>query len=121
MYRRLVPEIELQGEVNGHCHIKINGGLTYVGVEYFTTKVREIAMVNSHPAVLVLDCSNMFECDFTVTQGLLGLYYECQDRDVLLIFYNVQTNVKEMLENTGLPAEIFHSDLPDELSGLLKT
>ena len=121
LYRRLVPEIEIKGEINGRCHFKIHGGLTYVGVEYFTSKVREKALLNNEPIVIILECSTMFECDFTVTEGLVQLYRECRDRDVRLIFYDVEKDVREMLQNAGLPMELFKSDLPGDLGCLLNT
>ena len=121
LYRRLVPEVEIQGDSNGRIHLKLNGGLTYVGVEYFTSKIREKALVHNGPMVIVLDCSAMFECDFTVAEGLVQLYCECRDRETRLIFHGVHTYVLEMLTKAGLPAELFKTDLPGELSGLLNT
>ena len=41
LYQRLVPNVEVQGEVNGVCRVEINGGLTYLGVGYCLSKVRE--------------------------------------------------------------------------------
>ncbi|XP_028391974.1 sodium-independent sulfate anion transporter-like [Dendronephthya gigantea] len=121
LYRRLVPKIEIQGEINGRCHFKLRGGLTYIGIEYFTSKVKEKAMVNNEPVVIILDCSTMFECDFTVAEALLQLSNECEDHGIRLIFYDVPGNVQEMLLNAGLPERLFQSDLRGELSGLLKT
>ncbi len=121
LYRRLVPEIEIKGEINGRCHFKLHGGLTYVGVEYFTSKVREKALVNNGPIVIILDCSTMFECDFTVTEGLVQLYHECRDGEIRMIFYDVRKDVQEMLQNAGIPPELFRSDLPGDLGGLLNT
>lgn len=121
LYRRLVPEVEIRGEFNGRCHFKLNGGLTYVGVEYFTSKIWEKALVDNGPTVVILDCSTMFECDFTVTEKLVQLYHDCRDGNVTMIFYDVGSDVKEMLLNAGLPAELFKSNLPGELCGLLNT
>ena len=119
LHRRFVPEVEIQGDGNGRCCFKLNGGLTYVGVEYFTSKVREKMFVNNGPDVLILDCSTMFECDFTVTERLVQLYYDCRDGEIRLIFYYVRKDVQEMLEKAGLPAELFKDSVPGELSGLL--
>lgn len=121
LYRRLAPEVEVQGEYNGRCCFKLNGGLTYVGVEYFTSKVRETVLVNNGPSVVILDCSTMFECDFTVTERLVQLYYDCRDGEIRLMFYDVRKDIKEMLQKAGLPAELFKSNLPGELCGLLNT
>ena len=121
LYRRLVPKIEILGEINGRYHFKLHGGVTYVGIEYLTSKVREKALVNNKSVVIFLECSTMFECDFTVTEGLVQLYHECGDRDTKLIFCDVRKDVKKMLLNAGLPTELFKSDLPEDLSGLLNT
>ena len=121
LYRRLVPEIEIQGEINGRCHFKLRGGLTYIGVEYFTSKIRKTSMVDNEPVFIIFDCSTMFECDFTVTEALLQLSYECKDRGIRLVFYDVPENVLEMLLNAGLPEELFQSELRGEISGLLRT
>ena len=121
LYRRLVPEIEILGEINGRYHFKLHGGLTYIGVEYLTSKVREKTLVNNKTIVIILECSTMFECDFTVTEGLVQLYNECTDRDVKLIFCDVRKDVRKMLQNADLPTELFKSDLPEDLGRVLNT
>ena len=119
LYRHFVPRIEIQGrEV---CFVRFNGGLTYMGIEYFISKVRHAALLSEvKPDVVVIDCAAMPECDFTVTQGFSQIVQDCELHNINVIFFNVQENIKQMLVDGGLPLKLFRNDLNEEYSGLLR-
>ena len=119
LYRHFVPRIEIQGrEV---CFVRFNGGLTYMGIEYFISKVRHAALLSEvKPDVVVIDCAAMPECDFTVTQGFSQIVQDCEVHNINVIFFNVQENIKQMLVDGGLPLKLFRNDLNEEYSGLLR-
>ena len=118
LYRHFLPRVDFQkGEI---CYVKLDGGLTYMGVQYVITKVREIAVLGAQkPETVVIDCTSMFECDFTVSQGFLQIVQDCQHNEVNLILFNARENVKKMFLKDGLPSELFRNDIDGEFSGLL--
>ena len=119
LYRHFVPRIEIQGrEV---CFVRFNGGLTYMGIEYFISKVRHAALLSEvKPDVVVIDCAAMPECDFTVTQGFSQIVQDCEVHNIKVILFNVEDRVKEMLLQGGLSVELFQDILDDELCQLLQ-
>ena len=119
LYRHFVPRIEIQGQEV--CFVRFNGGLTYMGIEYFISKVRHAALLSEvKPDVVVIDCAAMPECDFTVTQGFSQIVQDCELHNINVIFFNVQENIKQMLVDGGLPLKLFRNDLNEEYSGLLR-
>ena len=118
LYRHFLPRVDFQkGEI---CYIKLDGGLTYMGVQYVITKVREVAVLDvQKPETVIIDCTSMFECDFTVTQGFLQIVNDCQHNEVNVILFNARENVRKMLLTVGLPNELFRNDINGEFSGLL--
>jgi sodium-independent sulfate anion transporter 11 len=118
LYRHFLPRVDFQkGEM---CYIKLDGGLSYMGVQYVITKVREVAILHvSKPETVIIDCTSMFECDFTVSQGFLQIVQDCEHGEINVILFNVRNNVKKMLINDGLSHELFRNDIDGEFSGLL--
>lgn len=92
-----------------------------MGVQHVISKIRTTAMAENKPGFLAFDCSSLFDCDFTVAEGLVELQRECIERDLKLIFYNVQVNIQKTLLNSGMPREAFQSDLTEEFCGLLSS
>ena len=115
LYRHFLPRVHCEkGDV---CYIKLDGGLSYMGVQHFITKVREVAILcHPKPETVIIDCTSMFECDFTVSQGFLQILQDCQKVDVNIIFYNVRNRVKRMLLNDGLANELFKNDIDGEIT-----
>lgn len=109
LYRHFLPRVEFQkGEI---CYVKLEGGLSYMGVQSVIAKVREVALLNvPKPEAVILDCVSMFECDFTVSQGFLQIVQDCEHDEVRVMFFNVRDNVKKMLISDGLPDELFRAD-----------
>ena len=118
LYRHFLPRIGVkQGEP---CYIKLDGGLSYMGVQYVITKVREAAILNvPKPETVLIDCTSMFECDFTVSQGFLQIVQDCRHNEINVILFNVRNNVKKMLMSDGLSHELFQNEINDESSGLV--
>ena len=119
LYRHFLPRVEFEkGEL---CYIKLDGGLTYMGIQYVIGKVREVAILNEpKPETVIIDCTSMFECDFTVSQGFLQIVQDCEHDDINVVLMNVRDNVKRMLISDGLSYELFKNEYTDgEFSGLL--
>ena len=119
LYRNFVPRIETQGgEV---CYVRVDGGLTYLGIEYFTSQVKQLVFFSDKkPDVVVIQCDAMLECDFTVTQGFSQIVQDCKDCDIKVVLFCVKDNVKLMLVNGGLPLDLFRDELAEEFCGSLK-
>lgn len=118
LYRQFLPRVDFQkGEV---CYIKLDGGLSYMGVQFLVTKIREVAILNEpKPEMVIIDCTSMFECDFTVSQGFLQMVQDCQHDEIDVILFNVRSSVKKMLLNDGLSHELFRNDIDgDEFTSL---
>ncbi|XP_046856646.1 sodium-independent sulfate anion transporter-like isoform X2 [Xenia sp. Carnegie-2017] len=120
IYRLVVPRIEArQHEVTV---IRINGGLTYVGIEHLATKIEEASILcEVPPKLVILDCSNMSELDFTVSQGFLQIIQDLQDNEIKMYFSRVQNHVKTMLINAGVESVFFSDDYLDSHPNLFKT
>ena len=118
LYRHFLPRVRFQqGEP---CYIKLDGGLSYMGVQYVITKVRECAILNvPKPETVIIDCTSMFECDFTVSQGFLQIVQDCEHNEINVILFNVRGNVKKMLISDGLSCELFQNEIDDDSSGLV--
>lgn len=118
LYRQFSPRLDFQkGEV---CYIKLDGGLSYMGVQFLITKVREAAILSEpKPETVIIDCTSMFECDFTVSQGFLQIVQDCQHDEIDVILFNVRSSVKKMLLNDGLSHELFRNAIDgDEFTAL---
>ena len=119
LYHHFVPKIELQGQEV--CVIGVHEGLTYMGIEYLISQVRQNAVLSDvKPEVVVIECAAMPECDFTVLQGISQIIQDCKGCNITVVLSNVQDNVKQMLVNGGVPLESFEDDLNEEHSCLLK-
>ena len=73
------------------------------------------------PKEVIIDCSNMSEVDYTVSQGFLQIVTDLQDNDIKVYFSRVQHHVKSMLLDAGVEPLLFSDDYLDEHPNLFKS
>ena len=88
--------------------LKINGNLNYPGVEHLTNEIQEVALADPLPPGIVLDFSVVTSIDFTVTQALLTVLEEMENKRISIFFSGVQDNVRNMLMNSGIDPGIIN-------------
>lgn len=112
-YRMVLPRIDArQKEVSV---VKINGGLSYVGIDYVIAKVEEVSILSDVlPEMMIVDCSNMSEVDYTVSQGFLQIVRDLEENEIKVCFSHVQKHVKTVLIDAGVRPQLFSNDYLDE-------
>ena len=65
------------------------------------------------PKLVILDCANMSEVDYTVSQGLLQVICDLHDNEIDVYFSHVQHHVKATLLDAGVEAAVFNDEYLD--------
>lgn len=83
--------------------ITLNGGVWFPGIEAVANLIqRKLEEAGDSINVVVVDCGNMLEIDYTVIHGLREIEADCSLSHVELQFKNVRGKIKRMLEGEKL-------------------
>lgn len=88
--------------------LKINGNLNYPGIEHLTNEIQEVAAMEPSPPGIVIDFSVVTSIDFTVTQALLTILEDMENKRIPIFFSGVQDNVRNMMTNSGIDSGIIN-------------
>ena len=88
--------------------LKIQGNLNYPGVEHLTNEVQAVAIADPQPPGIVLDFSVVTSIDYTVTQSLLTVLEDMDNKRIPIFFTGVQDNVRDMMVNSGIDPGIIN-------------
>ncbi|KAL9956276.1 hypothetical protein ACROYT_G037734 [Oculina patagonica] len=82
--------------------LKINGNLNYPGVEHVSNEIQAVTLADPQPPGVVVDFSVVTSIDFTVTQALLTVLEEMDNKRVPTFFTGVQDNVRDIMVSSGI-------------------
>ena len=82
--------------------LKINGNVNYPGVEHVTNEIQAVALAEPPPPGIVIDLSLVTSIDFTVTQSLLTVLEEMDNKRIPTFFSGVQDNVRNVMISSGV-------------------
>ena len=117
LYPVVLPKIiEQQGE-NTFSLLKIKGGLSFPGLEHLSTKIGDISFQKSKPKIVLLDFSLVTEMDFSVTQGLLMIIEDLENKNIPIHFIRVHDNIRDIMANSGIDL----SYITQNLDSLIET
>ena len=88
--------------------LKVNGNLNYPGIEHITNEIQAVTLAESRPPGIVIDLSVVTSIDFTVTQALLTVLEEMDNKRIPIFFSGVQDNVRDMMISSGIDSGIIN-------------
>ncbi|XP_022781733.1 sodium-independent sulfate anion transporter-like isoform X3 [Stylophora pistillata] len=88
--------------------LKINGNLNYPGIEHLTNEIQEVPAMEPSPPGIVIDFSLVTSIDFTVTQALLTILEDMENKRIPIFFSGVQDIVRNMMMNSGIDSGIIN-------------
>ena len=88
--------------------LKINGNLNYPGIEHVTNEIQSSALADPLPLGIVVDLSVVTSIDFSVTQALLTVIEEMDNKRVPIFFTGAQDNVRDMMVSSGIDPGIIN-------------
>ena len=101
LYPILWPKIIEENE-NCTYSLTIRGGITYLAINHLAAKVQDISFQEPKPMAIVLDFSLVTEIDFSVTQGLLMIIEDLENKNIPIHFIHVHNNIKDIMANSGI-------------------
>ena len=112
MHRMILPRVESRQKEASV--VRINGGLSYVGIEYVVSKIEEVSILSDVlPEFVVVDCSNVSEVDYTVSQGFAEVIRDLSDHEIKLHFAHAQPHVKKIMMDSGIAPQLFNDSYLD--------
>ena len=88
---------------NGVVLFRFDAPLIYANAHQFVRAAENLVNATQPRAtVLIIDCEEMFETDFTGVEELEGLIEGMQARDIVVALSRVHPDVLEMLERSGV-------------------
>lgn len=106
MHRMILPRVESRQKEASV--VRINGGLSYVGIEYVVSKIEEVSILSDVlPELVVVDFSNVSEVDYTVSQGFADVIRDLSDHEIKMRFAHAQPHVRKILVDAGIAPQLF--------------
>ena len=105
MFREFNPRLKVNvDEENKKLIVKLKGGIWFPGIETVGNHIsRKLEKEGEVIDVVVIDCEDMLEIDYTVVHGLQEIKADCLLNNVKLEFENVHGNkMKRMLGGSDL-------------------
>ena len=96
--------------------LKINGGLSFPGIDYLAAKLQDISFQEPKPTAIVLDFSLVTEMDFSVTQGLLMIIEDLENKNIPIHFVRVHDNIRDIIASSGIDLGIINQNLDSLLA-----
>lgn len=107
LYRTVWPQVSVISR-GDYVLLKITGNLSYPGVEYVTNQIQIASNADPPPPGIVVDFSVVTSIDFTVTQALLTVLEEMNNKRIPVFFHSVQENVQDMMINSGIDSAVIN-------------
>lgn len=107
LYRTVWPQVSVISR-GDYVLLKITGNLSYPGVEYVTNQIQIASNADPPPPGIVVDFSVVTSIDFTVTQALLTVLEEMNNKRIPVFFHSVQENVRDMMINSGIDSAVIN-------------
>lgn len=107
LYRTVWPQVSVISR-GDYILLKITGNLSYPGVEYVTNQIQIASNADPPPPGIVVDFSVVTSIDFTVTQALLTVLEEMNNKRIPVFFHSVQENVRDMMINSGIDSAVIN-------------
>lgn len=105
MFREFNPRLKMNMDAeNGKMIVELRGGVWFPGIETVGNRIsRKLEKEGEGIDVVVIDCEDMLEIDYTVIHGLQEIKADCLLSNVKLEFENVHgSKMKRMLEGSDL-------------------
>lgn len=107
LYRTVWPEV-VKTNCGNYVLLKVQGNLNYPGVEHVNNEIQKASQTDPHPPAIVVDLSVVTSIDFSVTQALLTVLEEMKNKSILVFFFGVQDDVRNMMIRSGIDSEIIN-------------
>jgi len=107
LYRTVWPEV-IKTNCGNYVLLKVQGNLNYPGVEHVNNEIQKASQTDPHPPAIVVDLSVVTSIDFSVTQALLTVLEEMKNKSILVFFFGVQDDVRNMMIRSGIDSEIIN-------------
>lgn len=107
LYRTVWPEV-IKTNCGNYVLLKVQGNLNYPGVEHVSNEIQKASQTDPHPPAIVVDLSVVTSIDFSVTQALLTVLEEMKNKSILVFFFGVQDDVRNMMIRSGIDSEIIN-------------
>ena len=107
LYRTVWPQVSVISR-GDYVLLKINGNLSYPGVEHVTNQIQIASNADPSPPGIVVDFSLVTSIDFTVTQALLTVLEEMNNKQIPVFFHSVQENVRDMMIHSGIDSAVLN-------------
>lgn len=107
LYRSVWPPVTKISR-GDYILLKINGNLNYPGIEHVTNEIQAASIADPSPPGIVVDFSVVTSIDFTVTQALLTVLEETEDKRIPVFFSNVNDEVQDMMIRSGIESGIIN-------------
>ena len=103
----------LIGVQRGHACtlLRINGGISFPGIEHVATKIQELSFQEPKPTTIVVDFSLITEIDFSVTQGLLMIIEDLENKNISIQFIRVHDNIRDVMADSGIDLALINQNL----------
>ena len=104
LFREFNPRLKLSVDKERKLVVQLRGGVWFLGIETIGNRIsRKLEKEGELIDVVVIDCEDMLEIDYTVVYGLQEIKTDCLLKNVKLEFENVHGNMmKRMLEGGNL-------------------
>ena len=108
LFREFNPRLKMfVDKVDGKLVVQLRGGVWFLGIETIGNRIsRKLEKEGELIDIVVIDCEDMLEIDYTVVHGLQEIKTDCLLNNVKLEFENVHgSKLKRMLEGGKLIQE----------------
>lgn len=107
LYRIVWPQVS-QTNCGNYILLKVQGNLSYPGIEHVSNEIQKASNTDPSPPGIVVDLSVVTSIDFTVTQALLTVLEEMNNKAILVFFFGVQDDVRDMMIRSGIDPGIIN-------------
>ena len=75
------------------------------------TKIQELSFQEPKPTTIVVDFSLITEIDFSVTQGLLMIIEDLENKNISIQFIRVHDNIRDVMADSGIDLALISQNL----------